>query len=234
MTIHRARTAASAGPGGQTDRISAAGPTVEGLFDLRADNDIHGLPELVGHLDHVHEAGVHAEEVDLPAEGAQIGKDNPQLAVVQGVAAGGVVMADAAVFLGGGAVNVFLRDGLPEKAPARFLRCGMAAPALGILPPATAVVPEDEGVPVGRVVVRRPLDEIIEDLRVAGVGVAETFDTVFLETAALGDPETTGGIVLDPVELGQNVDVPRGSSGPSPRCPGGPLRRGCCPRPCRP
>ena len=69
------------------------------------------------------------------------------------------------------------------------------------------MVPEDEGVPVGGVVVRRPFDELIEDLRIAGVGVAEAFDAVFLEAAALGDPEATGEIVLHAVQLDQDVHI---------------------------
>jgi hypothetical protein len=60
-------------------------------------------------------------------------------------------------------------------------------------------------------VVRRPFDEIIEDLRIAGVGVAETFDAVCFEAAALGDPEAAGQIVLDPVELDQDIDLLRGA-----------------------
>jgi hypothetical protein len=90
-----------------------------------------------------------------------------------------------------------------KKVPTRFLLCGTGCPALGILPPAAAVVPEDEGVPVGGVVVRRPFGEIIEDLRIAGVGVAKTFEAVCFEATALDNPEATGEIVLDPVELDQ-------------------------------
>ncbi|OGP57233.1 MAG: hypothetical protein A2V65_10895 [Deltaproteobacteria bacterium RBG_13_49_15] len=66
-----------AGPGGQTGQDLSVGPPIERLFHLRADDDVYGLPELVGHLDHVHEAGIHAEEVDLPSqERADPGKEN--------------------------------------------------------------------------------------------------------------------------------------------------------------
>ncbi len=99
-----------------------------------------GLPELVGHLDHVHEAGIHAEEVDLPAqERADPGQDHPQLPVVQGIAAGGVVVADAAVGLW---------EGVIEERTVRPFAGWNGCPALGILPPAAAVVPEDQGVTI--------------------------------------------------------------------------------------
>jgi hypothetical protein len=64
------------------------GPTVVGLFDLGADEDFHGIPELPGDLHHRHEAGVHAEDVDLlPNDEAGAGENVLQLPVVQGVAA---------------------------------------------------------------------------------------------------------------------------------------------------
>ena len=92
-----------------------------------------------------------------------------------------------------------------------FLAAQTGCPAFVILPPAAAVVPEDEGIAIGGVVVRCPFDETIENLLIAGVGVAEGLDAVCFEAAALGDPETTGEIVLDPVELDEDVDVLRGS-----------------------
>jgi len=72
---------------------------------------------------------------------------------------------------------VFLREGMTEKVPA-FLDCGTGSPALVFFPPAAAVVPEDETMPVGGIVICRPPDKIIEDLRIAGVGVAETFNSL--------------------------------------------------------
>jgi len=51
-------------------------------------------------------------------------------------------------------------------------RGGSDRPAPGLLPPAAAMIPEDQGVAVGRVFRNRPLAEAVEDLRIAGVALA--------------------------------------------------------------
>jgi len=53
---------------------------------------------LPGNLHHGHQAGVHAEDVDFLADdGAGAGENVLQFPVVQGIAAGSVVIADASV-----------------------------------------------------------------------------------------------------------------------------------------
>ncbi|HLA28382.1 MAG TPA: hypothetical protein VJZ49_10860 [Syntrophales bacterium] len=97
-------------------------------------DEAHGIPELVGRLHHVHEAGIHPQEVNLLAkECADCCEDNIQFPVVQGIAVGGIVIADAAVFL---------RNGVAVKVAALLSQPSCAA-LFFLIPPAAAVIPED-------------------------------------------------------------------------------------------
>ena len=62
--FHRAHRRA----GGQIAEDQVVGPAVAGLDLLGADEDLGVVPDLIGDLEHGHEAGVHADEVHLPPE----------------------------------------------------------------------------------------------------------------------------------------------------------------------
>jgi len=88
---------------------------------------------------------------------------------------------------------------------------GIGGPSPALLPPAAAVVPEDQCIVIGRVFFQGPLAAAEEDFRIAGVGLAEGLDAILLEPAATGDAEAPGLSVLKTIELHQDVDVVRGS-----------------------
>ena len=72
------------------------GPAGAGLELLRAHENVGMIPDLVGHLDHGHETGVHADHVDLvPEEMVGRGEDALELLVVQAVG-DAVVIGNAA------------------------------------------------------------------------------------------------------------------------------------------
>jgi hypothetical protein len=71
-------------------------PARPGLDFLGAHEDVGMIPELVGHLDHRHETGVHADHVDLVPKGTMRGgEDALELLVVQAVGRA-IVVGDAA------------------------------------------------------------------------------------------------------------------------------------------
>ena len=77
------------------------GPARAGLELLGAHEDVDMIPELVGHLDHRHETGVHADHVDLvPEDTMRGGEDALELLVVQAVGSA-IVIGDAAACGGG-------------------------------------------------------------------------------------------------------------------------------------
>ena len=107
------------------------GPAGAGLELLGADEDLGVVPELVGHLEHGHEAGVHADQVHLPAEEAVgRGEDARELLVVEAVGRA-VVVGDAA--MRGRAFHQAF-DRAVEQRPAATTRLGgHDAPALPLL-----------------------------------------------------------------------------------------------------
>ena len=190
------------------------GPAIVGLLDLGADEDLHGIPELPGYLHHRHEAGIHTEDVNLLADGgAGAGKDLFQFPVVQGVAAGGVVIADATVSGMSGGVRVVAEKRNAGTGSAGFdiRRIGGHCPAPGLFPPTAAVVPEDQEIPLGGVSFHGPAEEIIQNLRIAGVRLPKGLQAVPVIPTALGDPEAPGLLILQAVKLDQDVDILRGS-----------------------
>ena len=91
-------------------------PARAGLHLLRAHEDLRVVPELVGHLDHRHEAGVHADQVDLPPEGAMGGGEHAfQLLVVEAVGCA-VIVSDAAI--GGRGAPEALAGRVEDRRPA--------------------------------------------------------------------------------------------------------------------
>jgi hypothetical protein len=84
------------GLGGEIAEDRRVGPARARLDLLRAHEDVGVIPELVGHLDHGHETGVHPDHVDLAAQETVRGDEHTlQLLVVQTVG-GAVVVRDAA------------------------------------------------------------------------------------------------------------------------------------------
>jgi len=69
------------------------------------------------------------------------------------------------------------------------------------------VVPEDQEIPLGGVSFDGPGKKILQDLRVAGIRLAECLHAVPVIPAAFRDQETPGLLVLQAVKLDQNIDV---------------------------
>ncbi len=171
-----------------------------GASNFGAFDAVHGNLELVDDLHHAHKAGVHAQEIDLLAQDGSDRRENYlQFTIVQGIAVRGVVVADTAVFRG---------DVVVEEMPELLRQSGGPA-FFFLLLPAAAMVPEDEGMPVDRVILSSPVDEIKENLGITCVGIAEVRDAVLLEPATFRDPEAPGQLVLDPVKLYQDIHVLR-------------------------
>jgi transposase IS116/IS110/IS902 family protein len=129
------------------------GPLRPRLHFLRAHEHPRVIAELVGDLDHGHEAGVHADQVDLAAEGAmRPGEHALELAVVEAVRRA-VVVGDAAV--GGEGLLQALTRGVEDGR--RLPRCGSGSwggrcPSLGDYVTGTGATkgcPPPEGVDVG-------------------------------------------------------------------------------------
>ena len=150
------------------------GPALAGLELLGADEDPRVVAQLVGHLEHRHEAGVHPDDVDRPAEHAVgVGQDLLQLAVVEAVARA-VVVGDAPAGVGGEQpLARRLEEAVPEASGAAPGSPRLAREHLRRDPEAGAVVREDQHRRARREPLGAERDEVLQHARVAGVGGAE-------------------------------------------------------------
>ena len=121
------------GPRGQVAQDGGVGPARPRLELLRANEDLRVVPELVGYLEHRHEAGIHAHHVHLASEEAVgLGEHALELLVIEAVASP-VVVGDAPT--GRRAVQQALLRGVEER-PAALALGGHWGTARGCFPAA--------------------------------------------------------------------------------------------------
>ena len=209
----------------RSPRIAACGQPGAGLDLLGADEDPRVVAELVGHLDHRHEAGVHADHVDRPAEDAMgRGQHALQLLVVEAVARA-VVVGDAAAR--GAALEQPLARRVEDRPPAATPR-GAARRLVRRTSAAATASPAGrrsrsrgsrsiERRRRGRVALGAEADEALEHARVAGVGRPQIGQEARVDLAPVRSardvvapravPVPLGGVLAArAVDLGEDLD----------------------------